>query len=68
MDDEEIIKIVVGQMLKSLGYEYDFVENGEQAVEKYTNAMSSGEAFDRGYSGPDCAGRHGRQRDAQKIA
>jgi PAS domain S-box-containing protein len=46
MDDEEIIKIVVGQMLKSLGYEYDFAENGEQTVEKYTKAMSSGEAFD----------------------
>ena len=46
MDDEEIIKIVVGQMLKSLGYESDFAENGEQAVEKYTKAMSLGEAFD----------------------
>jgi len=46
MDDEEIIKIVVGQMLKSLGYEYDFAENGEQTVEKYTNAMSAGKIFD----------------------
>ena len=46
MDDEEIIKIVVGQMLNTLGYEYEFAENGEQAVEKYSNAMGSGEAFD----------------------
>jgi len=46
MDDEEIIKIVVGQMLKNLGYEYDFAENGEQTVEKYTKARSMGEAFD----------------------
>ena len=33
-------------MLKSLGYEYDFAENGEQTVEKYTGAMSSGEPCD----------------------
>ena len=46
MDDEEIIKIVVGQMLKSLGYECAFAENGEQTVEKYTEAMSLGKAFD----------------------
>jgi len=46
MDDEEIIKIVVGQMLKSLGYEYAFAENGEQTVEKYSEAMRSGKTFD----------------------
>lgn len=33
-------------MLHSLGYEYAFAENGEQTVEKYTRAMSSGEPFD----------------------
>jgi two-component system, cell cycle sensor histidine kinase and response regulator CckA len=46
MDDEEIVTLVVGQMLKSLGYESDFAENGEEAVEKYAAAMKSGEAFD----------------------
>ncbi len=46
MDDEEIVTIVVGQMLKSLGYEFDCVETGEEALEKYADALRSGEAFD----------------------
>lgn len=46
MDDEEIIRIVTGQMLKTLGYEVVFAENGEQAVEKYSDAMKSHKPFE----------------------
>lgn len=46
MDDEEIIRIVTGQMLKALGYEAVFVENGEEAVEKYADALRSDRPFD----------------------
>ena len=46
MDDEEIVTIVVGHMLGALGYEFDCVESGEEALEKYAEAMKSGEAFD----------------------
>ena len=46
MDDEEIIRIVTGQMLKALGYEAAFAENGEQAVEKYSDAQQSNKPFD----------------------
>jgi CheY-like chemotaxis protein len=45
MDDEEIIRMVTGQMLKTLGYEVVFAENGEQAVDKYSDAMKSNKPF-----------------------
>jgi PAS domain S-box-containing protein len=39
MDDEEIVRLVAGNMIQSLGYDVDFAENGEQAIEKYGAAM-----------------------------
>ncbi len=35
MDDEEAIRKILGGMLKRLGYDVDFAENGEKAIEKY---------------------------------
>lgn len=46
MDDEEIIRTVVGRMLRSLGYEVAFAENGDQATIKYAAAMNSDFPFD----------------------
>jgi two-component system cell cycle sensor histidine kinase/response regulator CckA len=37
MDDEEAVRMVCGDMLKSLGFEVDYAENGEEAIEKYPN-------------------------------
>jgi len=41
MDDEESIRKILGRMLKKLGYEVDFAENGAQAVEKYQSKFKS---------------------------
>jgi len=46
MDDEEIIRGVVGSMLESLGYQVEFAENGAEAVEKYRRNVQSGTPFD----------------------
>jgi PAS domain S-box-containing protein len=46
MDDEKIIRNVASDMLKYLGYDVECVENGEQAIEKYKKAATSGEPFD----------------------
>ncbi|MCL5773143.1 MAG: ATP-binding protein, partial [Firmicutes bacterium] len=46
MDDEEMIRNVVGRMLNKLGYEFELANNGAEAVEKYNNAMESGILFD----------------------
>lgn len=46
MDDEEIVRMVAGQFLKSLNHEVDFADNGEAALMKYMEAKASGRPFD----------------------
>ncbi|MBE9546567.1 MAG: response regulator, partial [Proteobacteria bacterium] len=38
MDDEEIVRDIVGEMLKHLGYEVAFAEDGAEAIEMYRNS------------------------------
>lgn len=46
MDDEQMIQDVVSRMLESLGYEVETSDDGEAALRKYQEAMSSGTDFD----------------------
>jgi two-component system cell cycle sensor histidine kinase/response regulator CckA len=46
MDDEEIVRIVASMMVKSLGHDITCTENGENAIEKFSEAMRSGRPFD----------------------
>jgi len=46
MDDEEVIREVVGRMLKRLGCEVEYASRGEEAIDKYKGALKSGDAFD----------------------
>lgn len=46
MDDEKIVRDVVGEMLQFIGYKADFAKDGGAAVEKYKEAMASGSQFD----------------------
>jgi len=46
MDDDKIVRTVVGFMLKHLGYEFEFAEDGERALALYEKAMQSGKPFD----------------------
>jgi len=45
MDDEEMIRTVVGELLKHLGYESDVAEDGVEACKKYLEAMTKKENF-----------------------
>ena len=45
MDDEEMVRKVLGTMLKKLGYEVDDAVSGEEAIKKYTTAHQEGRAF-----------------------
>ncbi len=42
MDDENLIKIATGRMLKKLGYEVEFASDGEEAVDKYRKSLNNG--------------------------
>ncbi len=46
MDDEEFVRTVAGELLRSLGHEADFAADGESALERYTAAKAAGKPFD----------------------
>ena len=46
MDDEEFIRDVAIQMLSKIGYEVSVANDGNQAIEMYRQAQTSGEPFD----------------------
>jgi two-component system, cell cycle sensor histidine kinase and response regulator CckA len=45
MDDEEIVREVMGKMLHRLGYEVEFAADGAEAIIRYSEAMASGRRF-----------------------
>jgi len=46
MDDEASVRGVTVRMLQSLGYAVEVVDNGNAAVEQYTQALKTGRPFD----------------------
>jgi len=46
MEDEEIIRLILGKMLMEIGYEAEFSVDGEQAIKLYKKAKNMGKAFD----------------------
>jgi CheY-like chemotaxis protein len=45
MDDEEIVREVAGEIIHHLGFEVDFAVDGQEAIEKYSQAMKNGEPY-----------------------
>jgi PAS domain S-box-containing protein len=46
MDDEEVVREVTGEMLRHLGYEVEFAEEGLTAIQAYFRAKELGNPFD----------------------
>ncbi len=46
MDDEELIRRVSGNLMRSLGHEVDLAEHGAQAIALYEAALAGGRAYD----------------------
>jgi PAS domain S-box-containing protein len=46
MDDEETVRSTVGGILKRLGYTVVLTKNGDEAIDKYREALDSGKPFD----------------------
>ena len=46
MDDEQIVREILGKILQYLGYEPFFAKNGNEAISLYTQSLKSGECFD----------------------
>ncbi|MHB8843941.1 MAG: PAS domain S-box protein [Nitrospirota bacterium] len=45
MDDDEMIRMVTGEVLLELGYEPEYACNGGEAIERYRQARESGRPF-----------------------
>jgi PAS domain S-box-containing protein len=46
MDDDEMLKEIVEEMLGMLGYESEFAKDGDEAIEMYKKAGESGKPYD----------------------
>jgi len=46
MDDEKLLKELLGRMLKIIGYEAEFTEDGDEAVRLYKEAQENRKPFD----------------------
>jgi CheY-like chemotaxis protein len=46
MDDEEILREVIGQILEQMGYEVELSRDGVEAIELYKKAMESHQPFE----------------------
>jgi DNA-binding NtrC family response regulator len=46
MDDEPIVRVVAGELLRELGHDAEFAEHGDSAIGKYRQAMAENRPFD----------------------
>jgi CheY-like chemotaxis protein len=46
MDDEELIRNIAGELLKTLEHEVEFADRGEEAIGKYQSAREADKPFD----------------------
>jgi PAS domain S-box-containing protein len=46
MDDEEMVRRILGELLKNMGYEIDYATEGAEAINMYTKTKESGKPFD----------------------
>jgi PAS domain S-box-containing protein len=67
MDDEEMIRMVTGEILTELGYEVEFAREGGEAVERYRAAKASGRPFDAVILDLTIAGGMGGRETIEKL-
>ncbi len=76
MDDEEMVRVVAAEILRQLGYDSEFAEDGHEAIELYEAALKKGNPYDAvildltipGGMGGEEAVSHIRERDPDVIA
>lgn len=46
MDDEEVVRMIIGNMLEHIGYKVGYADRGEEAIELYKREKEAGRPFD----------------------
>jgi len=67
MDDEEVVRDVVGDLLKILGYQVEFAEDGDGMIELYRKARESAQPFDAVIMDLTVPGGMGGKESIQKL-
>ena len=67
MDDEKMVRNVLGKMLKYLGYEVKNAESGLQMLELYQAALQAGQPFDAAIMDLTIPGGMGGKEAVQKL-
>ncbi len=67
MDDEELVREVSGEMLRSLGYMVKFAKNGAEAVALYQTALEAKDPFDAVIMDLTIPGGMGGKETVQKL-
>jgi two-component system, cell cycle sensor histidine kinase and response regulator CckA len=67
MDDEPVLRKMIGDMLKYLGYESEAAANGSEALELYRQARQAGSAFDAVILDLTVPGEMGGAEAAEKL-
>ena len=67
MDDEALIRELLGRMLEKLGYESEPSENGTEAIEKYKQAIESEKPYDAVILDLNVPGEMGGKETVGKI-
>jgi PAS domain S-box-containing protein len=67
MDDEEVVREVLGKILQRLGYEPHFARDGSQAIEMFIRAKDSGAGFDMVILDLTIRGGMGGEKTVQEL-
>lgn len=67
MDDEEMVRDVVGDLLKILGYEVEFASDGLELTDLYREAKDSGQPFDAVIMDLTVPGGMGGEESVRKL-
>ncbi len=67
MDDEDVVRDVIGAMLKRMGYEVAFAADGQEAVIKYRASYENGKSYDLVITDLTIPGGMGGLEAGQKI-
>ncbi|MEW6109371.1 MAG: PAS domain S-box protein [Nitrospirota bacterium] len=67
MDDEEIVRGVCGEILRQIGYDFEYARDGKEAIELYVKSMRSGKPFDAVIMDLTVPGGMGGKETIQKL-
>ncbi len=67
MDDEYLVRETIGRMLSHLGFDVEFTKDGQEAIDRYEDAMKINEPFDVVIMDLTIPGGMGGQKAIQKL-